>query len=292
MSDFHRAERSDVFGVHWITSLIKRLKEKRRGSSMNISRQKTAISHSEITELLRCPQRYHFHYRLGIDPECCPSSLLFSEAIREAVNVFHRARFERKRITLTELFHVFLDRWEDEQLPVRMEGERTEGQLFRKAERMLACYLDDPREAGEPVEIGRRFQMVISPELPVFVGHIDLVERSTDGKAVFTHFQVAGSERGPRSEELILYQSAVRQFAHPGAQRVVCRAVTLLKAEEPATVVHAVELPPTGSKWLVRTYSSAWERIKNGCSSPTAGWWCRQCPWANRCEPLSPQGEG
>ena len=41
------------------------------------------LSHSQVTEFMRCPRKYHLHYRLGLPAEFCPSGLLLRPPLLE-----------------------------------------------------------------------------------------------------------------------------------------------------------------------------------------------------------------
>ena len=85
------------------------------------------LSHSQVSEFVQCPRKYHIHRRLGLAPEFMPSGLLFGSAIHEALALYHQQRLEGKSATEEQLYRAFIEDWDEEQLPVRYRPGESEG---------------------------------------------------------------------------------------------------------------------------------------------------------------------
>jgi len=86
---------------------------------MSRSKAEVHLSHSQVREFLRCPRKYHLHRRLGLEPEFCPSGLLFGSAMHRALALYHQRRLEGRSASLGDLLGAFNRCVDDESLPVR-----------------------------------------------------------------------------------------------------------------------------------------------------------------------------
>ena len=110
------------------------------------------MSHSQVTEFTRCPRKYHLHRRLGLEPEFCPSGLLFGSAMHNALAVFHQPRLEGKEAGLALLMKQFTSTWANEDLPVRFKNGQSAEDMHSLARRMLA---DHPADGNaDPALLG------------------------------------------------------------------------------------------------------------------------------------------
>jgi len=246
--------------------------------------QKLHLSHSQVSEFLQCPRRYHLHRRLGLAPEFTPSALLFGSGVHAAIARLHQMRLEGQAATLSELLSAFLDRWEDERTPVRYRPAENEKALHRKAEQILKAYLQDPHCAGEPLAVEEPFRIPFGEDIPPVWGTIDLVESTPEGGLVLTDFKTAASRREPAPEQLILYREALKALDYPGAERATVRYVVLLKTKEPDVWATSPEIGPGAAQRLRRLYGAVWKDIESGCSHPKTGWWCAGCQWRRHCD--------
>lgn len=242
------------------------------------------LSHSQITEFVQCPRKYHLHRRLGLEPEFVPAGLLFGSAMHEALAMYHQRRLEGTQATLGQLCQVFDGRWGEDRLQVRYGPLDNERALRDKARRMLALYLEDPQCCGDVLAVEEPFRLAFSPGLPPVHGRIDLIEATTDGGLVVTDFKTAKSRSAPRSGQLVLYREAVTAMGYPGNAQVKARYVLLLKTAKPGIVVHEPQVAERDVEKLRALYEGAWESIGAGHSYPRAGWWCSGCQWQRYCD--------
>ncbi|MCK4373856.1 MAG: PD-(D/E)XK nuclease family protein [Candidatus Brocadiae bacterium] len=248
------------------------------------TRQEVHISHSQVSEFLQCPRRYHLHRRLGLRPEFVPSGLLFGSAIHEALAFYHQMRLEGKKTTLEALCDAFSSRYEAEQLPVKLRPGESKTRLISLAKRMLEAYLLHGEFSGEVIAIEEGFRLELSDRLPPVIGRIDLVEKKPCDGLVVTDFKTARSRREPDPDQLLLYREAVRLLDYPHNGKVKARYILLLKSERPDIVVYEPEPGPGAIDKLRSRYEQVWGAVQSGCSFPHPGWWCRGCQWQRHCD--------
>jgi len=242
------------------------------------------ISHSQVSEFLRCPRKYHLHYRLGLEPEFCPSGLLFGSAVHEAIALYHQMRLEGRDASPGELLSAFGERWRREVLPVKLKPRESAASLTKVASRLLQFYVSEPRCCGEVVAVEEPFSIRLAPDIPEVWGVIDLVELSPEGRLVITDFKTAGSRSEPEREQLVLYREALRGLDYPGNGQVTARYVVLLKSREPDIAVYEPEICPADGERLRRRYAAVWRDMEAGCSFPIPGWQCADCQWQRHCD--------
>lgn len=241
------------------------------------------LSHSQINEFLRCPRKYHLHRRLGLEPEFCPSALLFGSAIHRALALYHQRRLEGRLASLAELMSEFRECVDGEALPVRYrKGQDAKG-LKQKARGMLEHYLANTQPAGDVLAVEEGFRLRLFEQLPAIYGRIDLVEQTEDEHLVVTDFKTAKSRRTPDPDQLVLYREAVSKLDYPGKE-VRIRYVVLLKTAEPDIAVYEPKLQPDALDSLAALYQEVWRAIQSGSSYPRTGWWCNGCQWARYCD--------
>ena len=247
-------------------------------------RSRNHISHSKISEFLKCPRKFHLHRRLRIPPAFTPSALIFGGAIHEALSVFHQARLEGRKLGEESLMEAYDERWAEEDNEIHFSKDQDAEALREKAEGMIAAYLEDPSLAGLPLAVEESINTCLRDDLPPLLGRIDLLERSEDGGLVLTDFKTASSRRSKDPSQLVLYREALRILGYPGAGEAKLRYVVLLKTREPAVNVQEPKLDGGELGRLLGLYRAAWQSIRNGASHPVPGWWCRDCQWKHKCD--------
>ena len=248
------------------------------------TKDKLHLSHSQIGEVLRCPRKYHLHYRLGLPAEFCPSGLLFGSAVHEAIAFFHQMRLEGREASGAQLFDVFQERWGREALPVRLKAGETESSISAKAKKLLEFYVAHPNCAGHVIAVEEPFRLQFCDGLPEVWGVMDLVEGTPEGGLVITDFKTAGSRSEPPADQLVLYREAVRALDYPGSGQVAARYVVLFKGKDPDITVYEPEITPANGESLRKLYESVWQDIELGSSSPRPGWQCAECQWRSHCD--------
>ena len=245
---------------------------------------KTHLSHSQISEFLQCPRRYHLHHRLGLEAAFQPAGLLFGSAVHEAIALYNQMRLEGREATLDALHEAFRSRWCTERLPVRLKSGRSEKALLASARKLLEAYLASRVPSGQVLAVEEPFHVRLVPELPEFWGAIDLVEQTAEGSLVLTDYKTASSRTEPEADQLVLYREALGVLGYPGASNARARYVMLIKAKEPAIEVIEPELGTEHSERLVSLYRAVWADIERGCSFPRRGWQCQDCQWQAHCD--------
>ena len=242
------------------------------------------LSHSQVNEFTRCPRKYHLHRRLGLEPEFCPSGLLFGSAMHNALAVFHQLRLEGREAGIELLMKQFRSTWENEDLPVRLKDDQSAESMRSLARRMLHAYLEDRPEDGQVIAVEESFRLQFDENIPSLVGRMDLLEQSDDGELMLTDFKTASSRREPGPDQLVLYRQAVSELGYCQDAEVRTRYVVLTKTKEPDVISFEMETGPDEADRLRSLYRSAWEAIRSGCKFPRPGWWCRGCQWQSRCD--------
>jgi len=241
------------------------------------------LSHSQVSEFVQCPRKYHLHRRLGLKPEFAPSGLVFGSCVHEALSAFHQARLEGRSAGLAELVRAFQERWSAETLPLKFGKGESEKSLRTKAKGMLRFYLDNSSCRGQVIAVEEPFRIVLSEHIPPVFGRIDLVELSPEGSLVLTDFKTAGSRREPDPGQLVLYREALRHLDYPGVDSARVKYELLLKTKEPGIAVYEPEVSEESVDRLRSLYRAVWPDIQAGCSFPHEGWWCESCQWRSAC---------
>lgn len=243
----------------------------------------THLSHSQVSEFLICPRRYHLHRRLGLPPEFRPSPLLFGICMHEALARYHQKRLEGRRAGASELLDVFTGRWQAEKLPVKLKEDESAASIRKEAEGLLAVYLEEFEAAGEVLAVEEPFRLTLDGSFPEVWGRIDLAE-SLEDRLVLTDFKTASSAREPDPGQLVLYRRALRALGYAEEGPVVCRYVSLVRTKTPKVCVFEPEIGPEDLKRLTALYGAAWRDIRSGCRFPRPGWPCEGCQWRSACD--------
>jgi len=242
------------------------------------------LSHSQVSEFIRCPRRYHLHRRLHLQPGFSPSGLLFGSAIHEALSLYHQMRLEGGEAGISLLMRAFDRRWADESFPVKFKPGESRKSLRTKARRMLEFYLRNSATAAEVIAVEEPFQITLCEEIPPVIGRVDLIERASGGELVLTDFKTAASRREPDPGQLVLYREALRLLDYPGNGSMSVRYEVLLKGREPDIIVFEPTITDDDVSRLRSLYQDVWEDIRHGCSFPKTGWWCSDCQWRKHCD--------
>jgi len=242
------------------------------------------LSHSQITEFLTCPRKYHLHRVLALPAAFMPSGLLFGVSMHAALALYNQRRLEGREAGFDELYGEFVNSWDAEQLPVFYKRGDDEAGLKGLAKGMLRSYLARPASSGEVVAVEEPFALGLTGELPQVEGRIDLIERTGDGGCVLTDYKTARSRRVPSPDQFVLYREAAARLGLADAERLRVRYVLLLKTASADVQVVEVPVGPADLERLISIYVSAWREIERGCSFPRTGWWCKGCQWKGYCE--------
>src|SRR5688572_16746777 len=69
------------------------------------------LSHSQVSLMRACPQKFQFQYVDHVPRDFLASSLLFGGAIHSALELYYRARLEGLSITHGALLSCYHDAW-------------------------------------------------------------------------------------------------------------------------------------------------------------------------------------
>ena len=160
------------------------------------------ISYRMISSLEFCKAKYYLEYvkRVKLDPE--PAYFIKGRAFHEAAAVAYSALKAGSEVDRDEVFEALKQ--------LESEDEKTRLHLANAVQLML----DELVRDREVVAVEQPFAMLISDELPVFVGIIDLICRSGKNYIIIDH-KTGRTFSEPDEFQMIIYLEFVRREYHP-----------------------------------------------------------------------------
>src|SRR5580658_3174049 len=117
------------------------------------------LSHSQLSTMRGCPQRFAFQYVEQVRPDYIGSSLVLGGAIHRALELHFRAMLEGLETTLQALLSAYYDGWRqqtlrDSGIPVRFNKNEDESHVHALAERMIRAFLDSQLAQPKGIILG------------------------------------------------------------------------------------------------------------------------------------------
>lgn len=231
------------------------------------------LSFSRINRYLHCPEQYRLYYIENLRRRFPSASLVFGQAVHQALAGLFRAGEDPVRF--------FLGLWDEVgQMDVEYSSRESWVKLHVAGQKLLEKFAREELVKLEAIEaVEKTFELTItSLDLP-FVGIIDLVSH-LDGKKTVVDFKTASSAY--QEHEVVLSdQLTAYQLAEPGAeQTALC---VLVKTKAPQIEWHVSQ---RGGQQLVeflaKTEHIAGE-IAGGRFYRRLGKWCSWCDYLPVC---------
>jgi len=251
------------------------------------------ISFSAISAYMSCPKKFYFQRIMGIKPDYLPSAFIFGGAVHEGLAEFNRGRREGIVADVATMMQAYYHEWRKraaEGLPIQYMRSESESYLEALAERMFRAFLDFSKKSGEPFMIEEWVRAKLSPELPKFVGIIDLAEY-VNREVVITDYKTAGKPRQHDFTQMLLYRYALLKSGCNGAAKAKLRYVTLTKEAQPRVIEQWLDDPEFSQERtgrIIKQYEQAYADIKAEKFDRRTSWQCQYCVFAEACRSHKP----
>ncbi|MBM3302481.1 MAG: PD-(D/E)XK nuclease family protein [Deltaproteobacteria bacterium] len=155
----------------------------------------THLSYSQVSTYLTCPLRYKLQYVDFIAPAFTASSLVFGQAIHEAVGAFYQQQLIGDSLRPDEMLDVYRQAWlSQDGAAVRFFNGDNEESLTEKAKQMLTVFHDSFDLGAQILGIEEFFEVRLAKDVPPFQGYIDLIEQSPAGGITVVDLKTASKK--------------------------------------------------------------------------------------------------
>jgi putative RecB family exonuclease len=231
------------------------------------------LSHSRISRYLLCPEQYRLYYIEQLRPRLYSASLVFGQAVHQALAAFFR--------TGSEPAGAFASLWaEARQFELRYTARESWEKLHETGRTLLRKFVAEelPR-IGKVSGTEKVFELGITEIETPFVGVIDLVAE-VDGKRTVVDFKTSGSAYAEH-EVRLSDQLTAYQLAEPDAERIAL--CVLVKTKEPKIEWHVSE---RNSDDLIEYLAKAGHVAREIAADrfyKRSGMWCAWCDFLPVC---------
>jgi putative RecB family exonuclease len=231
------------------------------------------LSHSRVSRYLLCPEQYRLYYIEGMRPRLYSASLVFGQAVHQALAAFFR--------TGADPAATFAALWKEAgQVELRYGQRESWEKLNAAGEALLAKFVaEELSRIGKVIGTEKTFELGITGIETPFVGVIDLVAELDARKSVID-FKTSASTYAEH-EVRLSDQLTAYQLAEPEAERMAL--CVLVKTKEPKIEWHvSARNPEDLVSYLVKTGYVAQE-IGAGRFYKRPGLWCTWCDFLPVC---------
>jgi CRISPR/Cas system-associated exonuclease Cas4 (RecB family) len=189
------------------------------------------LSHSRINRYLLCPEQYRLYYIEQLRPRLYSASLVFGQAVHQALASFFR--------TGSEPAGAFASLWaEARQFELRYSARESWEKLDATGRALLRKFVaEELSRIGKVSGAEKAFELGITEIETPFVGVIDLISE-LDGKKAVIDFKTSGSSYAEHEAKLS-DQLTAYQLAEPEAEQMAL--CVLVKTKEPKIEWHVSE---------------------------------------------------
>jgi CRISPR/Cas system-associated exonuclease Cas4 (RecB family) len=231
------------------------------------------LSHSRINRYLLCPEQYRLYYVEGLRPRLYSASLVFGQAVHQALAMFFR--------TGAEPANSFVALWKEAgEVELRYGQRESWERLNDTGQALLRKFVADelPR-IGKVSGTEKAFELGITEIETPFVGVIDLVAE-LDGKRTVVDFKTSGSTYAEH-EVRLSDQLTAYQLAEPEAERMAL--CVLVKTKEPKIEWHVSERNADDLMDYLAKAGYVARQISAGRFYKRPGMWCAWCDFLPVC---------
>jgi CRISPR/Cas system-associated exonuclease Cas4 (RecB family) len=231
------------------------------------------LSHSRVSRYLLCPEQYRLYYVEGFRPRLYSASLVFGQAVHQALALFFR--------TGSEPAGAFASLWnEARQFELRYSARESWERLHDAGRALLRKFVAEelPR-IGKVSGTEKVFELGITEIEAPFVGVIDLVAE-VDGKRTVVDFKTSGSAYAEH-EVRLSDQLTAYQLAEPEAERMAL--CVLVKTKEPKIEWHVSERSADDLVDYLAKAGHVAREINAGRFYKRPGMWCAWCDFLPVC---------
>lgn len=231
------------------------------------------LSHSRISRYLLCPEQYRLYYLENLRPRLYSASLVFGQAVHQALAMFFR--------TGADPAGSFTTFWKEAgQVDLRYGVRESWDRLNATGAALLGKFVAEelPRIASVS-GTEKSFELGISEIDRPFVGVIDLIAE-IDGKRTVIDFKTAASSYAEHEVKLS-DQLTAYQLAEPEAERMAL--CVLVKTKDPKIEWHVSERNPADLVEYLAKAGHVAREIGRNRFFKRPGLWCTWCDFLPVC---------
>ncbi len=231
------------------------------------------LSHSRVSRYLLCPEQYRLYYVEGLRPRLYSASLVFGQAVHQALAIFFR--------TGAEPAGTFVALWREAgQVDLRYGARESWEKLKDTGHALLTKFVAEELPRIRNVSgTEKPFELGISEITAPFVGIIDLVAE-LDSKKTVVDFKTSGSSYAEHEAQLS-DQLTAYQLAEPDAEQMAL--CVLVKTKEPKIEWHVSARNPGDLIDYLAKAGYVAREIDAGRFFKRPGMWCSWCDFLPVC---------
>jgi len=247
----------------------------------------THLSYSQLSTYLTCPLRYKLQYVDLIPAAFTASSLVFGQAIHEAVGAFYQEHLVGESLRPDQMVDVYRQAWQSRDgAEIRFFNGDSEGTLTEKAKLLLTVFHDSFDPSVQVLGVEEFFELSLEKAVPPFQGYIDLIEQSTAGGITVVDLKTASkkpsSSQAHSNLQLTAYAIGAQALGFDPDQ-LTLRLDVLTKTKSPELVRCETTRTEQERERFVKLLKKVWSAIEHHAFFPREDWHCSQCAWADHC---------
>jgi putative RecB family exonuclease len=231
------------------------------------------LSHSRINRYLLCPEQYRLYYVEKLRPRLYSASLVFGQAVHQALAAFFRTGAEPPA--------TFAALWKDAgQVELRYGARDSWEKLNETGRALLIKFISEElSRIGKVTAAEKPFELGITGIATPFIGVMDLVAEVNRKKTVLD-FKTSGSSYAEH-EARLSDQLTAYQLAEPAAEQMAL--CVLVKTKEPKIEWHLSERSPDELTAYLGKAGYVAHEIGAGRFYKRPGMWCAWCDFLPVC---------
>jgi RecB family exonuclease len=232
------------------------------------------LSHSRISRYLLCPEQYRLHYIENLRPRRYSASLVFGQAVHQALGTFFR--------TGSDPAVAFAELWKEaSQVELRYGARESWEKLNETGRALLNKFVAEELSRISHVSATEKaFELAIIGIDAPFIGVLDLVAE-LDGKRTVTDFKTSASSYAEH-EVTLSDQLTAYQLAEPQAiQMALC---VFVKTKEPQIEWHVSKRNSDDLLDYLAKAGYVAQEIAAGRFYKRPGIWCAWCDYLPVCQ--------
>lgn len=248
----------------------------------------THFSYSQLSTYLTCPLRYRLQYLDLIPPAFTASSLVFGQAIHEAVGAFYQQHLLGEALRADEMVDVYRQAWASRDgAEVRFFNGDNENTLSEKAQQMLRVFSESFDPSAQILGIEEFFEVQLIREAPPLRGFIDVIEQTSEGSITVADLKTCSKKPSASQAHSNLQLTAYSLGAEAlgfDPDQLTLRLDCLTKTKTPEMVRLETTRTKADRERFVKLVRHVWLSIEAHAFFPREDWHCSQCAYAEHCK--------
>ncbi len=243
------------------------------------------FSYSQLSTYLTCPLRYRYQYVERIPPSFTASSLVFGQAVHEAVAACYQSHLEGEVLRPDQMLDVYRQTCLGVENLKHFNGD-CEDSLTDKAKLMLKVFHDAFDPDVQIIGIEEFFEVQFVKQVPPFQGYIDLIEESPNATISIVDLKTAARKptkaQASNNLQLTAYTLGAEALGFDPEQ-LSLRLDVVTKTKSPELVRFETTRTQQERGRFVKLVKSLWSAIERHAFFHREDWHCSQCAWADHC---------